>query len=223
MGGLLALLTGIVRWQKRRYSWVILVLKVLILQSRTCPAQSEDVDPIRRFSGGSKGLWVWKTSTQSRKTRDVICVYLYLFVLVFLLFRLYFPPFDPEGILMQSRLLHPAAKCRDLICVRHAILPFFDAVCVFAERSGGHVDHFDIAERVEMGQMASMFFNKGNYSCRPQLLISLPIISITCRRRRHQPTCNVHGGGVKVVWDESENSDRLSRSQRNAAGSFDWV
>lgn len=32
---------------------------------------------------------------------------------------------------------------------------------VFTERSGGHVDHFDIAERVEMGQMASMFFNKG--------------------------------------------------------------
>eukprot|EP00063_Salmo_salar_P074297 XP_014049132.1 PREDICTED: transmembrane protein 104-like [Salmo salar] len=26
---------------------------------------------------------------------------------------------------------------------------------------GGHVDHFDIVERVEMGQMASMFFNKG--------------------------------------------------------------
>nr|XP_029492378.1 transmembrane protein 104-like [Oncorhynchus nerka] len=25
---------------------------------------------------------------------------------------------------------------------------------------GGHVDHFDIVERVEMGQMASMFFNK---------------------------------------------------------------
>ncbi|KAJ4948597.1 hypothetical protein JOQ06_020130 [Pogonophryne albipinna] len=29
------------------------------------------------------------------------------------------------------------------------------------QRSGGHVDHFDIVERVEMGQMASMFFNKG--------------------------------------------------------------
>ncbi|XP_054615899.1 transmembrane protein 104 [Dunckerocampus dactyliophorus] len=28
------------------------------------------------------------------------------------------------------------------------------------QRLGGHVDHFDIAERVEMGQMASMFFNK---------------------------------------------------------------
>eukprot|EP00064_Thunnus_orientalis_P017937 superscaffoldBa00003959_g18023 len=28
------------------------------------------------------------------------------------------------------------------------------------QRSGGHVDHFDIVERVEMGQMASMFFNK---------------------------------------------------------------
>ncbi|KAG7238960.1 hypothetical protein INR49_030511, partial [Caranx melampygus] len=28
------------------------------------------------------------------------------------------------------------------------------------QRSGGHVDHFEIAERVEMGQMASMFFNK---------------------------------------------------------------
>uniref|UniRef100_G3PQ90 Amino acid transporter transmembrane domain-containing protein n=1 Tax=Gasterosteus aculeatus aculeatus TaxID=481459 RepID=G3PQ90_GASAC len=26
--------------------------------------------------------------------------------------------------------------------------------------SGGHVDHFEIVERVEMGQMASMFFNK---------------------------------------------------------------
>lgn len=32
---------------------------------------------------------------------------------------------------------------------------------VSAERSG-HADHFDIVERVEMGQMASMFFNKGN-------------------------------------------------------------
>uniref|UniRef100_A0A8P4GN70 Amino acid transporter transmembrane domain-containing protein n=1 Tax=Dicentrarchus labrax TaxID=13489 RepID=A0A8P4GN70_DICLA len=28
------------------------------------------------------------------------------------------------------------------------------------QRSGGPVDHFDIVERVEMGQMASMFFNK---------------------------------------------------------------
>ncbi|KAK5884462.1 hypothetical protein CesoFtcFv8_018281 [Champsocephalus esox] len=28
------------------------------------------------------------------------------------------------------------------------------------QRSGGHVDHFDLVERVEMGQMASMFFNK---------------------------------------------------------------
>lgn len=32
---------------------------------------------------------------------------------------------------------------------------------VSTERSGSHVDHFDIVERVEMGQMASMFFNKG--------------------------------------------------------------
>uniref|UniRef100_A0A8C9XY27 Transmembrane protein 104 n=1 Tax=Sander lucioperca TaxID=283035 RepID=A0A8C9XY27_SANLU len=30
------------------------------------------------------------------------------------------------------------------------------------QRSGGHADQFDILERVEMGQMASMFFNKGN-------------------------------------------------------------
>ncbi|XP_056262698.1 transmembrane protein 104 isoform X2 [Pseudoliparis swirei] len=28
------------------------------------------------------------------------------------------------------------------------------------KRSGGHVDNYDIVERVEMGQMASMFFNK---------------------------------------------------------------
>lgn len=28
-----------------------------------------------------------------------------------------------------------------------------------------NVDHFDIVERVEMGQMASMFFNKGKTSC----------------------------------------------------------
>ncbi|KAM3597197.1 uncharacterized protein V6R79_001244 [Siganus canaliculatus] len=28
------------------------------------------------------------------------------------------------------------------------------------QRSGSHTDHFEIAERVEMGQMASMFFNK---------------------------------------------------------------
>lgn len=36
-------------------------------------------------------------------------------------------------------------------------------LCVLAERSGGHADPFDITERVEMGQMASMFFNKGNF------------------------------------------------------------
>ncbi|KAL6102432.1 tmem104 [Pungitius sinensis] len=29
-----------------------------------------------------------------------------------------------------------------------------------SQRSGGQVDHFEIVERVEMGQMASMFFNK---------------------------------------------------------------
>lgn len=40
------------------------------------------------------------------------------------------------------------------------------------------MDHFDIVERVEMGQMASMFFHKGNYSG-PQLLISLPIFQLT--------------------------------------------
>ncbi len=28
-----------------------------------------------------------------------------------------------------------------------------------------NIDHFDIVERVEMGQMASMFFNKGKSSC----------------------------------------------------------
>lgn len=28
-----------------------------------------------------------------------------------------------------------------------------------------NIDHFDIVERVEMGQMASMFFNKGKTSC----------------------------------------------------------
>lgn len=39
---------------------------------------------------------------------------------------------------------------------------FTCVLCVSAERSGGHVDHFEIVERVEMGQMASMFFNKGN-------------------------------------------------------------
>lgn len=53
-----------------------------------------------------------------------------------------------------------------------------DAVCLFTERSGGHVDHFDIAERVEMGQMASMFFNKGNYSSCLELLISPPVIQL---------------------------------------------
>lgn len=36
-------------------------------------------------------------------------------------------------------------------------LPSFPAL---AERSAS-VDQFDILERVEMGQMASMFFNKG--------------------------------------------------------------
>lgn len=37
-------------------------------------------------------------------------------------------------------------------------------VSLLSERGGASVDHFDIVERVEMGQMASMFFNKGEYS-----------------------------------------------------------
>ncbi|XP_061568551.1 transmembrane protein 104 [Cololabis saira] len=32
---------------------------------------------------------------------------------------------------------------------------------ILSVQRAGHVDHFDIVERVEMGQMASMFFNKG--------------------------------------------------------------
>lgn len=76
--------------------------------------------------------------------------------------------------------------------VRLVVHPFFDVslppprmafavndVYVSTERSGGHVDHFDIVERVEMGQMASMFFNKGNYSSGLELLISLAIIQLT--------------------------------------------
>ncbi|MED6271841.1 hypothetical protein CHARACLAT_024394, partial [Characodon lateralis] len=31
---------------------------------------------------------------------------------------------------------------------------------ILSVQRSGHVDHFDIVERVEMGQMASMFFNK---------------------------------------------------------------
>lgn len=41
------------------------------------------------------------------------------------------------------------------------------------------MDHFDIVERVEMGQMASMFFHKGNYSSGPQLLISRPTFQLS--------------------------------------------
>lgn len=37
-------------------------------------------------------------------------------------------------------------------------------VSLLSERGGASVDHFDIVERVEMGQMASMFFNKGEVS-----------------------------------------------------------
>lgn len=37
-------------------------------------------------------------------------------------------------------------------------------VSLVSERGGASVDHFDIVERVEMGQMASMFFNKGEVS-----------------------------------------------------------
>lgn len=53
---------------------------------------------------------------------------------------------------------------------------------VISERSGGHVDHFDIVERVEMGQMASMFFHKGNYLSGLRLLISLPAFQLSVLR-----------------------------------------
>ncbi|XP_034034929.1 transmembrane protein 104-like [Thalassophryne amazonica] len=33
-------------------------------------------------------------------------------------------------------------------------------LCACLQRSGGQYDHFDIMEQIEMGQMASMFFNK---------------------------------------------------------------
>lgn len=43
-------------------------------------------------------------------------------------------------------------------------LSFMCCVSLLSERGGSSVDHFDIVERVEMGQMASMFFNKGEVS-----------------------------------------------------------
>lgn len=50
-------------------------------------------------------------------------------------------------------------------------------IFVFTERSGGHVDHFDIGERVEMGQMASMFFNKGNILLASSSLSHFPLFN----------------------------------------------
>lgn len=38
-----------------------------------------------------------------------------------------------------------------------------------------NIDHFDIVERVEMGQMASMFFNKGKSSC---IIMCYNVISV---------------------------------------------
>lgn len=58
-----------------------------------------------------------------------------------------------------------------------------DCACVVTERSGGHADPFDIVERVEMGQMASMFFHKGNYSPGLQAPNLTSYFSITCKRR----------------------------------------
>lgn len=42
----------------------------------------------------------------------------------------------------------------------------------------GSVDHFDIVERVEMGQMASMFFNKGK-NCLCFKTFSLHLMHLT--------------------------------------------
>ncbi|TNN27548.1 Transmembrane protein 104 [Liparis tanakae] len=43
------------------------------------------------------------------------------------------------------------------------------------QRSGGHVDNYDIVERVEMGQMASMFFNKGQLPLPPPRPLPQPL------------------------------------------------
>lgn len=53
-----------------------------------------------------------------------------------------------------------------LIFVRRkcVFVSFMCCVSLLSERGGASVDHFDIVERVEMGQMASMFFNKGEVS-----------------------------------------------------------
>lgn len=45
------------------------------------------------------------------------------------------------------------------------------------------MDHFDIVERVEMGQMASMFFNKGNVLVASG--VSQPHQSVNCGRHPH--------------------------------------
>lgn len=71
-------------------------------------------------------------------------------------------------------------KWNQIIGRPHCVVVFnLDDVFVSTERSGGHVDQFDIVERVEMGQMASMFFNKGNIPAGLKLPLSLPIIQLT--------------------------------------------
>ncbi|XP_045073489.1 transmembrane protein 104-like isoform X2 [Coregonus clupeaformis] len=48
----------------------------------------------------------------------------------------------------------------DDVLVRGRSEPETRPILSVQRTGGGHVDHFDIVERVEMGQMASMFFNK---------------------------------------------------------------
>lgn len=53
----------------------------------------------------------------------------------------------------------------------HLVFFVADVFCNVSTERSGHADHFDIVERVEMGQMASMFFNKGNVLIPPPALM----------------------------------------------------
>ncbi len=54
--------------------------------------------------------------------------------------------------------------CQYMICDVEILSSLLVLSSDITERAA-NIDHFDIVERVEMGQMASMFFNKGKSSC----------------------------------------------------------
>ncbi|XP_068605504.1 transmembrane protein 104 [Brachionichthys hirsutus] len=92
----------------------------------------------------------------------------------------------------------------DVLC-RGRSEPESKPICRSVKRSAGHVDHFDIVERVEMGQMASMFFNKGGvnmfYVCIIVYLYGdLAIYAAAVPMSLMEVTCGNHScgaGGLK--------------------------